>query len=775
MQRVSPQQLIRLNLPIAAPTRGRTLGFYTGTEMNLSLTPASNVTKTFVIRDFFRSARSTCWVLALALLPWICVATFAAGSWAALNLIAFAILAFLAGYAVVSAALPADARGYAAVLAPSAGILVLSALTPFWLRLGLPLVLVSFVWLGLAAAGTIVAWGERRQLEKATVEYGAALVFLSVLICALYFIPGAFNDAVVRHDGGFSWSSIDTQYYHSMVESIRISVGQPKMPGTFTADLYYHLGPYAVAAAISAFGRISTGDALIRVTRGVEQWALIFSCLGVGTFLSLKATAKTFGGPLSVAALFFYGSFLSLFSGVVTPHPVAPWPILFESGGQFPTNGGPFSHIFLGVSVLHGLEAITAIMALCILQRDEGITNPWRILTALTLPALAVAVNLPAAGYCLVVVAILLFWGHLTSFRSWLYMAIMLVLFVGAYWLIGYGRAPHIAGGIQLSRLPAYWWTFVMWFAVALGIRVISLAWLNQGANDPLAVLVLVSFVGLLMFSWLGAFWMENGKYGVYYLQAMFSILAFSRLPGSFLRRDERGKWITEWLSLEKRGLIVFAVVGVLIGMFGYLIHGSSDINHFRERIPVCVVVILICAILSAVMHRKQRLSAAVSAVIAAVLLVGFLGWIPPWLKYRTGGHSYNVSLAPGEVRGLKRLHDLAAGSDRFATNKHALTGGSEESEGNSYGYETLSGLPVLLEGFHDGAEENIHDFATLLHENDILFTTTNPDVLRDIAQSYRVRWLVARPGTDISLPKPLPAWLVEQPDSGSLKIYRIN
>jgi hypothetical protein len=93
----------------------------------------------------------------------------------------------------------------------------------------------------------------------------------------------------------------------------------------------------------------------------------------------------------------------------------------------------------------------------------------------------------------------------------------------------------------------------------------------------------------------------------------------------------------------------------------------------------------------------------------------------------------------------------------------------------NSYAYGTLSERPVLLEGFHDGAEENVPGFATLFHDNDLLFNTTDPVLMRNTAQSYRVRWLVLRPGTDLNLPKPLPSWLIEQKDSGDLKIYRID
>ena len=725
---------------------------------------------------FLSSERNGIVVLVLGLLPWVIVALPAASFWVALNLVAFAILVFLAGYAVVSGVLPAGARACATVLAPSAGILTLSALTAFWLRLGLPLSWVFVVWLVLAFAGAIASWKDRCQLQEGTLEYGTALVALSALICALYFIPGAFNDAVLRRDGGFTWFSVDTQLYHSMVASIRNGRSPPKMAGTSTAELRYHFGPYALSAAISRFTGIDTGDALVRLTRGVEQWALVFSCFGLGTMLSLRATGKTIGGIMSVAGLFFYGSMFSLFSGIVRPHPIALWPILFESGGQFPTNGGPFSHIFLGVSMLHGMEAVTAIMGLCLAQRAGAGVSSWRVLAALLLPAFMTPIHSAGGLYCVGVVAVLLFWGHLNSARSWFLMAVMFGLFVGACKLMGYDHAPHVAGaGIQMGQLPVYWWPFVFWFCVALGIRVLSFQWVTLPLEDPVAMLVLVSFVGLLTFAWVGSLWAGTEYYGIYYLQSVFSIFAFSRLPAGFWRRNAREQWVAQWLSLVKKGMLFLAVAGVVIGTARIALLGKSGISYFRYRIPICLLVVLLIVVLSAMMKRSPRFSAGVSAIIACALLVGFLAWLPPWLKYRTGGNYYNVTLTPGEVHGLRHLREVAAASERFATNKHTPTGGLDPSEADSYAYGTLSGLPVLLEGSWDGAELTLPTFGTLLHDNDLLFTTNNPTVLRDIAQSFSVRWLVARPGTDIALPRPLPPWLVEQQNCGDLKIYRID
>jgi hypothetical protein len=86
-----------------------------------------------------------------------------------------------------------------------------------------------------------------------------------------------------------------------------------------------------------------------------------------------------------------------------------------------------------------------------------------------------------------------------------------------------------------------------------------------------------------------------------------------------------------------------------------------------------------------------------------------------------------------------------------------------------------LSEHPVLLEGYAYQGVTALPWFKSLLHDNDLIFSATDPETVRAVAKAWRVRWLVARPGTDVSLPRPLPAWLVEQPDCGSLKIYRVD
>ncbi len=249
----------------------------------------------------------------------------------------------------------------------------------------------------------------------------------------------------------------------------------------------------------------------------------------------------------------------------------------------------------------------------------------------------------------------------------------------------------------------------------------------------------------------------------------MFSIFAFSRLTSGCWRGVERSQWIAEWLRLAKKGMIFFVDCGVLIGIVGYATHSHTGIASFRLKIFLSFLLLSLLAGTSALMKRSRRFSMVGSAILMSVLMIGFLAWITPWLNFGLGRMKMDITLTPGEVRGLNRLGELAAPGERFATNKHAVDSLVTCRE-RSYAYATLSERPVLLEGYLYQGVSALPGFKTLLRDNDLIFSTTDPETLRDIAKTWRVRWLVARPGTDIALPRPLPAWLVEQQTAATLK-----
>ena len=714
-------------------------------------------------------------VMALVFLPWIAVVLMTAGAWAALDFFVYAVLTLTAGYGIVSAALPATLRIQAIFLAPAAGILAISALTAFWLRLGLPLVWAPALWLGLAAAGALGLTKDRTLWTKTSVSYGLSLAVLSALICLLFFLPGAHKDAVLRHDGSFNWMYPDTQFFHSMAAGIKRGDAPPNAPGTATSELFYHFGPYTPAAAISRLTGLSLGDAYARVTRGASLWALILSCFGLGTLLSLRATGEKFGGVMSVAGLYFYGSLLSLFNEELNSASYATGAILFKiPGAEVLAQGGPFSHLILGHSVLHGLVAITAIMGLCLVQRERGqAVLTLRGLPFIALPAFAVAMNSVAALYCVGVVGILLFWDRLAAVRSWLQIVLMFGLFFGAWKIMGYSHAGDVAASTINHNPGRYWWVIVIWFTVGLGFRILGFQWISKSPRDPMSVLVLASVLGLMSF-WLMMQLEGNERYGVYFLQAMFSIFAFSRLkPGSW-RGEERSKWMLAWLKLARNGLIFLSACAVVIAGAAFLGHHHTGIASLPIKTLFCLLLALLLNGVSALMTRNRGFSMTCSAILMGVLMIGFLAWITPWLNFGMGRMKMDVTLSPGEVHGLYRLGDLAAPDERFATNKHAVDSVAAYRQ-RSYSYDALSERPVLLEGYEYHDVQTLPWFKSLLHDNDLLFSTADPEVLRHLADTWHDRWLVARPGTDIALPRPLPSWLVQEQDTGDLKIYKIN
>jgi hypothetical protein len=719
------------------------------------------------------SGRRLSVTMVLAFLPWFAVVLFTAGGWAAVNFFAYAIIVFAAGYSIVGLALPAPARAQNIVLAPAVGILAVSALTAFWVRLALPLVWVSILWLVLTAAGLLYLWSDRGILAKENVAYGGALVLLSVLICVIYLLPGARNDAVRRADGSFNWMYVDTQYNYSIAAAIK-NGSPPREPGTYAVELLYHFGGYAPAAAISRFDGLDLGDAYARVTRGASLWALMLSCFGVGTLLSLKATGKKFGGIMSVAGLFFYGSLLAVFTDERNSSSYISGAVLFkipEVGVGH--DGGPFSHLILGHSELHALTAITAIMGLCLVQRELGSVS-WRALVLLALPALAVAMHSVAAIYCLGVAAILLFWGHLGQLRTWLQIMLMLGLFFGAYKVMGYGHAPDAARATFGMKLGVQWGTVAVAFMIGLGLRILGFQWISKPLRDPVSALVLATFLGLLLFFLIVHFTGGEEIYGVYFVQSVFSVFAFSRLTPGFWHGLERSEWVEDWLGLAKKGTLLVATCWVLVGLAVLATHGHSEIPFFRIKIVLSFLLFAVLAGTLAFMKRVPRFAGLASAIVMGVLMIGFLAWIPPVLNFGMGRMKMDVTLTPGEVQGLERLGELAAPGERFATNKHAIDSLASNRD-RSYGYAALSERPVLLEGLQYHTPAELPWFKSLMGDNDLIFSTSDPETVREIAKAWGVRWLVARPGTDIGITGPLPAWLVEQQNSGTLKIYRID
>ncbi len=713
-------------------------------------------------------------VMALTFVPWILVVLLTGGIAAAINILGYAITVALIGYAVVFVALPANVRAAAIFLAPATGVLIASALTAFWVRPGFPVFYVAPVWLVLVAIGAFCLLRDRKVWTRASIAYGRSLVVLSLLICAVFFVPGARRDAVLRSDGSFNWMYVDTQYNYAIAAAIKDSDGPPKEPGSATVPLYYHFGGYAPAAVISRFDGLKMGDSFARVTRGASLWALVLSCFGLGTLLSLKATGEKFGGIMSVAGFFFYGALLALFTDELNSSSYVTGAILFKIPAiGVGHDGGPFSHLVLGHSELHAFIAITAIIGLCLAHRESAEALGWLRALFLVLPALAVPMHSVASLYCLGVAIILLFWGCLNSLHSWMQILLMFCLYFLTWKLMGFGHAPDAVSTRIALQITQQWSLLAIWFLVGLGFRITGFSWISKPLKDPLSILVFATVLGFLSFFLLVHF--RNGEevYGLFFLQSVFSIFAFSRLPYGFWRPGERSRLILEWLRFGTIGAIVLGAYGIVVGARAYAVTHIAGIEYYRIKILAILFCIALFVATPRLMKRSSFFSKTLSAVFLCILSVGFLAWIAPWTNFGLGRMKMDVTLSPGEVQGLTSFKQIVPPDDRFATNKHSVDVASNTER--SFGYASLAERPVLVEGFLYHQLRTVPGFNSLLSDNDLMFTTSDPETLHQLSQRWHVRWILARPGTDIALPKPLPSWIVEEPNGGALKIYRVN
>ena len=143
---------------------------------------------------------------------------------------------------------------------------------------------------------------------------------------------------------------------------------------------------------------------------------------------------------------------------------------------------------------------------------------------------------------------------------------------------------------------------------VGLGFRIVGFRWISQPLKEPLSALILISFVGLLAFALLLNLRDENERYGIYFLQAIFSILAFSRFTSRFWRGVKRSKIMLEWLRVAKITMLILIVAGALIAVVAVVAHHRTGVSHFGIKIFLSCFLLSLLAYLSWVMKRGTPL-----------------------------------------------------------------------------------------------------------------------------------------------------------------------
>lgn len=719
-------------------------------------------------------------VLCIILLPWISILGFVSNM-VTLFTFLFVIIGIAGlGSLVLKGISTPHAREDKAFLALPTGFLTASCLIALGVRLGIsPPVIFSIVTL-LAVVGLTRIIPYRESVSDIQLPDSWGLIALSLIIALVYFLPGAIRDAVYLPDGSYNWMYVDTQYHCAIATSVKSCIGTPKLPDMGVTDLRYHFGPDAIAGAISAALGIPVGDAVARIVRPTALLSLLFASYSLGRLLARMPGRENTCGILAAAGLFFYGSLASLFANNVNSASLVSGAILFELPYvSVPSSGGPFSHLILGGSELHGLSGLFVLLTLFLAKlkvSDERYLGPDLLSfgPAALFPT-SLLLGIAYAG----LTTLLLLWFGSRNKRAWFNLAVVACTSIFSVWAMGYIGSPMTA---RTEFEPVRFMTeglfeFFVWFYIGLGIRQYAFSRMKNPLRDPVSAALIILFVGFVSLSLLfrDHYW-GNTRYGLLFAQATFSVFSFAWLSEP-TRMALRNNWseLSSAVTDLLRVILLSGIAFFTCAVFSYLLIELSDNSRFSVvmTIKAAFVIILVSAASLVLFLKVKNLQSVLSGLVAGICFLGFAAWVADWVNYGLGRMRMDVTISKGEALGLASLRNVSKKGDMVATNQHALPGFRRGSE-RSYAYGTLSERTMLLEGWKSGGADNHPLFEQIKQANDLLFSTTDEGVARNVIRDFNIRFVVAKPETDIALAKSLPNWLSLIPDTGTLKVYKV-
>jgi hypothetical protein len=574
----------------------------------------------------------------------------------------------------------------------------------------------------------------------------------------------------------------DTQYHMAVSVAVKNAEGRPRMPGMHEAELRYHFAPYAIAGAASSALSVPIHDTFGRLLRGISQFTLMVSALGLGLILARISGFLVVAALGSPILLFFYGSLSALFTTVGSSATTFSNAILLnieQLGVQ--GNGGPFAHLLLGHSAVHG--TITLALALAIAVALLVPKRPWTRnppVGTVFLAALFPAINPVAAagaGGLLAAVPII---ATPKAMRSWIWGLAILGSAAIGYTIMGYLGSPMN----KMYLDPAFYGAFpsiALWFTVGLGARAVLFSQAVTRFPPRIHILIAILFTGFLGFyiAFTDAWW-HNDRYGLVFLQACVSLLTGPLLFALLIPARGVTKTLPETARLLVQGtqrvavpLAGMAILGLaILGGFGFS-ENIDLIYGLKVSVAVTLAVSIGCVIATRVLgSNRARWRGLMATAALAAYAIGFLAWLPDWLNYGLDRARFAVRFPPSVVAGLHELATISKPGSLIATNQHSIPAIPVRPE-RSYAYSALTERPILLEGWQLG--EKLHPkFLTVERDNAMLFSTTDPEQFRAIIDRYHIDFVVAKPDSDIALPTPRPDWLRPLTNMGSLTAYQV-
>lgn len=722
---------------------------------------------------------------AFVVAPWVTVLLISAPLNVAVFFLVILGIEWGVGYLILRIILRLDRYPFLLLLAFGAGYVTVGAVLAYGLIFGLPLQILLWFCIFLGLSGVGYAWTRPRlrRLSARNVARAHRYFLLSLVVCTVFFIPPAFRDAVVLEDGSFQWMYVDTQYHMAMSAAVKNAEWRPGMPGMHEAELRYHFAPYAIAAAVSAALAVPLNDAFGRLLRALSQFTLMMTALGLGLVLGRIAGFPVVAALGSPVLLFFYGSLSALVTTVGSSATTFSDAVLLNIGQLgVQGNGGPFAHILLGHSAVHGTIALALALAIAIAllvpKRPWGRTAPMG--TAF-LAALFPALNPVAAAGGSGLLASINVIRAPNVLRSWAWGLLILGSAAIGYAIMGYMGSPMNKMHLDSEFYSAFP-SIALWFTIGLGARAIIFSQAVARLPHRVNILILILFAGFLSFYIVFIdVWWHNDRYGLVFLQACVSLMAGPLLFALLLPSCGITKTLPEAARVLLQGTrrLAIPLAGVaalgsfLVTVFGF--KGNIDLTYgLKVSLAVTLALTIGCLIGTALLcSGNAKLRGFTATVVLSIYAIGFSAWLPDWLNYGLNRAQFAVRVPPDVVAALRQLGNTSNPNTIIATNQHALPSIPIRPE-RSYAYAALTERPVMLEGWQYG--EKLHPkFTAIERDNAILFSTENADEFRTIVDRYNIDFIVVKPNSDIALPAPGPDWLRKVNNAGGLTIYEFT
>lgn len=657
------------------------------------------------------------------------------------------------------------------------GYLTVSGLIPLSVKLGANPVAVFWALTILMVVVSIRHFVQRSSIQIPKLQGLLILVPISLIVALLYYLPGAIRDAVYLPDGSFNWMYVDTQYFHAIASTVKSSVGIPKQPGTSFAYLSYHFGPYSTAGILSAVLNITVGDALVRVVRPIALISLILSTYAAGRFLGRGMEREATGGILAVVGLFFYGSIASLSANPAFSNLTAG-TILSELPHLIPSSGGLFTHLILGHSQVHGMNALLVLVLILLAKLQTYDERYFKLDPSVFGPAIVFPTSILLGFACLGLYAVVLFWFGARYKRTLLTLGVAISAAILSAWIMGYLNtlsSGQVVGFTPAQTMQKNLFSSFVWFYIGLGVRLYAFTKIKNPFRDPVSATLLILFSGFLATSMFIPDY--DSRYGLLYAQGVLNVFSFAWLSLP-LHAAINGDWPDVFSEVNKfiRVVIISSVVFLLCAMACYLL--TNNFSDYSISITRTIKYSFELALLSTaslfLFYKAKGLRLLLTAFMTSIYFFGFSAWVTDWEDYGLGKLKRDVTISKGEVHGLEVLRKLSHKGDIIVTNQHSLPDLKQNRPYRSFEYGALSERPVLIEGWEYSPIKNTPVFNEAYRDNELVFNSDNTDLLKSIINKYKIKYIVAKPGTDLKIVNKFPNWLKTISDTGSLKIYSV-